>query len=234
MAKQRSGAEQQIADLLTTAKDSLRLSVAFLSRLDGVTQHLEVVESSGPASLFFKEGATQKQDTSFCQAILDGRLPTVIQQVTKHPEAMKLPAARVPRIRSYVSVPITLSDGSLYGTLCAAGLTSDKELSQRDEALMRVLARAASVVIEPTVVEKARSLEIESRLKPLMHDGGPNIVLQPIVEIASGRRVGAEALSRFPADWNLAPDACFAQAHSVGLGDRLELLALERAASHLD
>src|SRR6478735_11728001 len=116
MSKERSAAELQIAELLGTAKDSLRLSVAVLSRLDGVTQHLEVVESSGPASLFFKEGVTQRQETSFCQAILEGKLPPVIPEVKKFPEAMKLPASRIPRIRSYVSVPIVLSDGQLYGT----------------------------------------------------------------------------------------------------------------------
>jgi GAF domain-containing protein len=120
--RQRSAAEQQVADLLRTAKSSLNLSVAFLSRLDGTTQHLEVVESSVP--FLFKEGVTQKQETTFCQAILDGRLPAVIPDVTKFPAAMKLPAARLPRIRSYVSVPVVLSDGSLYGTFCAAGLTS--------------------------------------------------------------------------------------------------------------
>src|SRR6478609_8582318 len=158
MAKERSEVERQIADLLTTAKDSLRLSVAFLSRLDGVTQHLEVVESSGPASLFFKEGVTQRQETSFCQAILDGRLPAVIPEVKKFPEAMKLPASRIPRIRSYVSVPIILSDGQMYGTFCAAGLTSDKDLSKRDEALMQVLAHAASVILEPGVSERAYKL----------------------------------------------------------------------------
>ncbi|WP_235003606.1 EAL domain-containing protein [Blastococcus haudaquaticus] len=46
--------------------------------------------------------------------------------------------------------------------------------------------------------------------------------------------MGAEALSRFPAEWGLAPDVVFAQAHSVGSGHILELLALERAAEHLD
>ena len=45
--------------------------------------------------------------------------------------------------------------------------------------------------------------------------------------------MGAEALSRFPAEWGLAPDVVFEQAHSVGLGDELELLALARAAEHL-
>ena len=46
-----SDAEQQIADLLQTARKSLRLSVAFLSRLDGTTQHLEVVDTSVPVPL---------------------------------------------------------------------------------------------------------------------------------------------------------------------------------------
>ena len=71
--------------------------------MDGTTQHLEVVESSVP--LLLKEGATQKQETTFCQAILDGRLPAVIPDVKDFPYAMTLPAARMPRIRSYVSVP---------------------------------------------------------------------------------------------------------------------------------
>jgi EAL domain-containing protein (putative c-di-GMP-specific phosphodiesterase class I) len=230
--KQRSAADQQVAELLVTAKKSLRLSVAFLSRLDGTTQHLEVVESSVP--LLFKEGVTQKQETSFCQAILDGKLPQVIPNVKDFPEATKLPAARIPRIRSYVSVPVVLSDGTTYGTFCAAGLTSDKELTTRDKALMDVLAHAASIIIEPGIKEGERRAEIESRLEPLVAAGGPVVLLQPIVDLASGTRVGAEALSRFPAEWGLAPDVCFAEAHSVGRGDALELLALERAADHLD
>lgn len=232
MARQRTATEEQVAELLRTAKDGLNLSVAFLSRLDGTTQHLEVVDSSVP--FLFREGATQPQDTTFCQAILDGRLPAVIPDVRKHPEAMQLPVARVPRIRSYVSVPVVLSNGELYGTFCAAGLTTDKALSKRDKALMEVLARAASVIIEPDVRETARRDEVEGRLVPLMAAGGPVVVLQPIVELATSDRVGAEALSRFPQDWGKAPDVVFHEAHTVGRGHRLELLALERAAEHLD
>jgi GAF domain-containing protein len=129
MRTRRSPADQQIADLLVTAKQSLDLSVAFLSRMDGTTQHLEVVETSVP--VLVQEGAGVRQDTSFCQAILDGRLPAVIPDVRRFPLAMSLPSARIPRIRSYVSAPVRLSDGSLYGTFCAFGFRSDKErLSQ--------------------------------------------------------------------------------------------------------
>ena len=232
MGRKRTDAEQQIADLLRTAKRSLRLSVAFLSRLDGITQHLEVVESSIP--VLFQEKVTQRQETSLCQAILERRLPPVIPNLKDHPEAMKLPAARLPRIRSYVSVPVLLSDGSLYGTFCAAGLTSDKELTERDRSLMEVLASAASVIIEPEIRERQRRDDIDGRLDPLVAAGGPTVVLQPIVDLSTGDRVGAEALSRFPADWGKGPDVVFEEAHSIGRGHEVELLALRRAAEHLD
>ena len=229
--RKRSDADNQVAELLRTAKDALQLSVSFLSRMDGVSQTLEVVESSIP--FLFQEGNVQRQETSLCQAIRDKKLPAVIPDLKKFPEAMKLPAARLPRIRSYVSVPVVLSDGSVYGTFCAAGLTTDKDLTKRDKALMDVLAHAAAVIIEPGVRAQAERTAIESRLNPVLESGGPVVVLQPIVDLASGRRVGAEALSRFPAEWGKAPDVCFAEAHSIGEGDRLELLAIERAADLL-
>ncbi|MGY1653178.1 EAL domain-containing protein [Geodermatophilus sp. SYSU D01119] len=232
MARQRTDAEQQIADLLHTARKSLHMSVAFLSRLDGTTQHLEVVDTRVP--VLVQEKAKVAQDTSFCQAILDGKLPAVIDDVKRHPLAMSLPAARIPRIRSYVSTPVTLSDGSLYGTFCAFGFTSDKELTGRDEALMKVLASAASVIIEPEIREQQRRDDIDGRLDPLVAAGGPSVVLQPIVDLATGVRVGAEALSRFPREWGKGPDVVFEEAHSVGRGHEVELLALRGAAAHLD
>jgi EAL domain-containing protein (putative c-di-GMP-specific phosphodiesterase class I) len=90
------------------------------------------------------------------------------------------------------------------------------------------------VIIEPGVRACARRSEVETRLAPVFAAGGPVVVLQPIVDLATGARIGAEALSRFPAEWRMAPDMCFAEAHAIGVGHRLELLALERAAAHLD
>ena len=232
MGKSRTETDEQIADLLRTAKKSLRLSVAFMTRMDGTTQHLEVVESSIP--VLFQEGATQVQETSLCQAILDRKLPPVIPNLKDYDRAMKLPAARIPRIRSFVSVPVTLSDGTLYGTFCAAGLTSDKDLTKRDRSLMDVLASAASVIIEPQARANERPAEIEDRLAPVMAAGGPTVALQPIVDLATRPQVCAEALSRFPAAWGLTPDVVFEQAHSVGLGHELEVQALRGAADLLD
>jgi EAL domain-containing protein (putative c-di-GMP-specific phosphodiesterase class I) len=231
MGRQRTDAEQQIADLLRTARKSLQMSVAFLSRMDGSVQHLEVVDSRVP---LIKDGVTFPQRQSFCQAVIDGRLPAVLPDVKRFPVAMSLLPARIPRIRSYVTSPVRLSDGSLYGTLCAFGFTSDEELTARDETLMSVLASAASVIIEPEIREQQRRDDIDARLGPLVAAGGPLVVLQPIVDLATGARVGAEALSRFPVDWGKAPDVVFEEAHSIGRGHEVELLALQGAAAHLD
>lgn len=229
--KERTEAAQQVAELLRTARDALGLSLAFMTRMDGVTQHLEVIDS--PLPWVFRDGNTQPQETSFCQAILDGKLPAVMPDVRKFPVAMKLPSARNPRIRSFVSVPMVLSDGSVYGTFCAAGFAADKELSKRDQALMAVLARAAALIIEPGVRDRARNAEIEGRLRPVIDSGGPVVLLQPIVDLATRRRVGTEALSRFPQEWHLPPDRVFADGDLIGERERLELLALHGAAAHL-
>ncbi|MEV4348638.1 EAL domain-containing protein [Actinoplanes sp. NPDC049596] len=231
MAKQRDEPAEQVADLLRTARRSLGLNFAFLSRMDGTTQHLEVVESGLP--LLFRDGLQRAQRTSFCQAIMDGRLPAVMPNVKDFPEAMKLPSARMPRIRSFVSVPVVLSDGSVYGTFCAGGFTADDKLSDRDEALMAVLAHAAAVIIEPDVHRRRRNVELEQRYRPLIEAGGPAVLLQPIVDLATGRRVGAEALSRFPQHWNEPPNECFADAGLIGERDGLEIQALRSAGAHL-
>jgi EAL domain-containing protein (putative c-di-GMP-specific phosphodiesterase class I) len=227
---QRSEAAGQVAELLHTARKSLGMDLTFLSRMDGTTQHLEVVDSTLPYAAL--EGTTHPQETTFCQAILDGALPPVMPDVTQFPLAMSLPGAGA-GIRSYISAPIEFSDGTVYGTFCGAGLQADPLLTERDLVLMEVLAHAAALILEPDVDKRRRNAGIEARLRPLLDRGGPVVLLQPIVDLAGGRRVGAEALSRFPQEWGQPPDEVFADAELIGERVNLELAALRRAADHL-
>jgi EAL domain-containing protein (putative c-di-GMP-specific phosphodiesterase class I) len=192
---------------------------------------MQVVDSAFPP---LHDGITGPRETGFCLAVVEGRLPQLMPDVRDFPEAMRLHPDDLPQIRGHVSVPVVLSDGQVYGTFCAVGLVTDPEVSPRDLALLEVLAEAAALVIEPQVRVEQRQTAIADRLAPVMTGGGPNVVLQPIVDLATGTRSGAEALSRFPMEWGLTPDVVFAHAHSIGEGDRLELLALSRAAALLD
>jgi diguanylate cyclase (GGDEF)-like protein len=56
-------------------------------------------------------------------------------------------------------------------------------------------------------------------------------VFQPIAELATGRIIGYEALTRFSSPVPREPEPWFAQAHRCGLGAELEALAARRALS---
>ena len=119
--------------------------------------------------------------------------------VRDFPEAMRLHPADLPQIRGHVSVPVVLSDGTVYGTFCAFGLVTDPEVFPRDLALVEVLADAAALVIEPQIRQEQRQAEIRDRLEPVMAAGGPDVVLQPIVDPAHrhpDRRGGPQPLPR--------------------------------------
>jgi diguanylate cyclase (GGDEF)-like protein len=78
--------------------------------------------------------------------------------------------------------------------------------------------------IRPETVQRAEIAALLER--------GPDAirsVFQPIVELATGRAGGYEALARFDAEPRRGPDEWFAQAHRVGLGAELEALALRCA-----
>jgi PAS domain S-box-containing protein len=59
------------------------------------------------------------------------------------------------------------------------------------------------------------------------------MVLQPVVDLGSGRIIGAEALARFKGEPYRTPDLWFEDARRAGLGTPLELLAIEIALSRL-
>jgi EAL domain-containing protein (putative c-di-GMP-specific phosphodiesterase class I)/CheY-like chemotaxis protein len=60
----------------------------------------------------------------------------------------------------------------------------------------------------------------------------PTMVFQPVVELATSRIVGFEALARF--DGETSPDRLFAEATTLGLGTELELAAVKAALEQLD
>jgi EAL domain-containing protein (putative c-di-GMP-specific phosphodiesterase class I) len=66
----------------------------------------------------------------------------------------------------------------------------------------------------------------------LIDAGGPAIVFQPTVHLETGKQIGAEALSRFPAEAD--PRQWFERAAAVGLGADLEMVAARNALTTLD
>ena len=67
------------------------------------------------------------------------------------------------------------------------------------------------------------------RISAILADEAITTALQPIYNLRTGVVVGVEALSRFPHDPSVQPDTWFSDAHRVGSGLALELLAIRHA-----
>jgi PAS domain S-box-containing protein len=71
------------------------------------------------------------------------------------------------------------------------------------------------------------------RVEAVIRAGGPQIVVQPIVDLRSDTVIGGEALSRFTGPLIQGPDRWFADAADVGLGAELEMLAVRSALEEI-
>lgn len=81
-------------------------------------------------------------------------------------------------------------------------------------------------IIDPHLADRAHA---RARIEQVLDRRALHIVHQPIVNLARGTTVAIEALARFPGPPDRPPDLWFAEAHAVGLGVELELLAVEEA-----
>ncbi|WP_327004084.1 EAL domain-containing protein [Dactylosporangium sp. NBC_01737] len=145
MARARTESAQQIAELLRTAREALGLSLAFMTRMDETTQHLEVVESAMP--LLFRDGTTRPRANSFCQSIMDGKLPAVIPDV----------GAGFSSLRHIV---LTQPDVIKLDRSIVAGVDADPVLRVLARSLVDLAAACGAAVVAEGVETEADSLAL--------------------------------------------------------------------------
>jgi EAL domain-containing protein (putative c-di-GMP-specific phosphodiesterase class I)/DNA-binding NarL/FixJ family response regulator len=100
--------------------------------------------------------------------------------------------------------------------------------SHREVAGHELLNGLLDDVRETSLAREERARK-RDRIRSVIDKGRLDIVFQPIVDLDSRSVVGHEALSRFGANPKRGPAQWFAEAHDVGLGVELELLAVEMA-----
>jgi EAL domain-containing protein (putative c-di-GMP-specific phosphodiesterase class I) len=79
-----------------------------------------------------------------------------------------------------------------------------------------------------------RLAEARRRVEKLPADGSIRVVFQPIVDLATTKVIGYEALARFPGDSSVSPRTWFAEVAEVGLLLEIEMTAIRAALAHLE
>jgi EAL domain-containing protein (putative c-di-GMP-specific phosphodiesterase class I) len=224
--------QASLLQMLAAIRRHLKMDVAFISEFsDGkrVFRQVDPQTADNPV----QPGAGDPLEASFCQRVVDGRLPELIPDARLNPVAAALPPTHALPVGAHLSVPIRMQDGSVYGTFCCFSRAADNSLDERDLNMMRVFADVAGELIERERMQARRREEITSRLRPALEDDGLAIVYQPIYDLVQHKVVGFEALSRFVKGPERSPDVWFSEANEIGLGARLEAHAVRMSLEGL-
>ncbi|MCL9760130.1 EAL domain-containing protein [Frankia sp. AiPa1] len=239
-----------IADLLDILRRQLDMDLALLVRAE--REHLVVqVMRGSPAHFPLAEGDLLARRTGLLGQILGGHLPGIVADTSTDPRCAALRTAPaggdrpqsaggdepggldVRLVRAYACSPVLDSDGEVYGLLvCLARRTRLSISATRDGRFLRLMAAfLTDSVLDPQEMWTRRR-RVWQEVSDLIDNGGPRLVLQPIMRLEDDRVVGLEALSRFP-DLSAPPQHWYANAATVGLASELERIVIRSAVALL-
>lgn len=224
-----------LREVLSVVRRHLGMEVSFVSRITGGRRTFEYVDTVADFAPI-QVGDSDPLEESYCARVLDGRLPGLVVDARAEPAVADLAATHDLPVGTHLSVPVHTGT-SVYGTLCCFSRKVVDEVSEADLDTLRMFADIVGKHLQP-LVDRAREVKAEQGvIGKLLDDGGPAIVVQPIVDLRTEAVWAYEALSRFPARDGWGPQEWFDAAARVGLGVALESAAAHRALQlipHLD
>lgn len=232
MLRNIESAGHSVGDMLCEALRSVRshldMDVAFVAEVvQGLRVFRHVDGRSDPLPICV--GGADPLSDSYCQRVIDGRLPPLIPDTSRLPEAASLPITAILSIGSYISVPIRFSDGRLYGTFCCFSAKPDETLNERDLDTLRLFADFAGRLLETQSSEQRERDERTARIRGVLDERAYEVVYQPIVNLMHNEVVGYEALARFAGRPLRSPEHWFNEAEKVGLQCELEIALVAQA-----
>ena len=213
---------------LRAIRKHLGMDVAFISEFEAGRRRFRHVDTERPGQPI-QVGDSDPLDASYCQRVIDGRLPELMANAAENAEALTLPATLALPVGAHLSVPIRLSDGRVFGTFCCFSALPNYGLTARDLDVMRVFAEVVADQIERVLVQRDEHAAALRRIDGVLRSAALMLRYQPIFDIARNRIVGFESLTRFSAEPQRGPDQWFAEAAAVGRGVELEALAIRLA-----
>ncbi|MFC3627119.1 EAL domain-containing protein [Vogesella amnigena] len=233
MTANQHSTDETIRKTLHSVRTLLGMEVAFISEFKDARRIFRYVDSAEGSVPSVCVGHSDPLEESYCQRVVDGRLPELIRDAQQVPEALTLPATTVVPVGAHLSVPIRFSDGHIYGTFCCFCTSPDATLNDRDIRTIRLFAEVTGKLMEQQIEESSIHQAIVDRLQDVLDAERFTIVYQPIIHVAQHRIVGYEALTRFSAEPIRSPDLWFNEAAEVGLQESLELAVIRKALQGL-
>jgi PAS domain S-box-containing protein len=217
-AQDRGGSADSLAELVDVAveptvevalravREMLGMEVAYMSEIIGGEMAVCKLDGDGE-SFGLAKGLSMAREQTYCQRMLDGRIPNLIPDVRADDRTAALPVTRAGNVGAFATVPLTFTDGRLYGTLCAASHDA-KSLDHRELQFLKVFARLIA-----DQLERQQAVVAVSQLAALVNAADDAILgLTPAGLVTS---------------WNAASERMFGYLASEAIGHSIvDLIAL--------
>jgi anti-sigma regulatory factor (Ser/Thr protein kinase) len=159
----------RVERILAVARETLGMQIAYFSQF--TTRDQVIQQVSGEAAPFgFDAGTQVPRGETFCQRMLNEEMPHAVPDTTSEPALDDLAGSGQHPVGAYIGVPLQLSTGRVYGTLCCASARPNRELGEHDVEFMRVLARLLADTIEHPPPLGAVPVDFDGHVE--LEDGG--------------------------------------------------------------
>ena len=195
LISQRADREDKDAlldNLLTFVRKSFGMEVAFISEFDQgqrIFRHVSSDYEFRPV----QAGDSNPLEESYCIRIVRKELPELIVNARQLPLALEIPATQELPIGSHLSVPLYLTDGSLYGTFCCFSRSVVPGLADRELEFMHLLAGLIARFISAEVIDQRERQASTGQVMAILRSGQITTFEQPINALYA-----ADSFSRKP------------------------------------
>ncbi len=130
--------DEGITSILSMLRTYMKMDAVFVAEFTNgkqVFRYLDI-EADRPVVAV---GESLSLEQTWCQRVVDGRLPPLIPNVALFRPTEDLPPLSYD-IGTYLSTPVILTDGRLYGTLCAFSFSPSETIQQQDLTNLKAVA----------------------------------------------------------------------------------------------
>jgi len=222
--------EAHIRKVLNIVRTHLDMDVGFVAEfVDGKRVFRHVDGDQSPVAV----GDDGLLEDSYCQRVVDGRLPELMKDACQNAEALTLAATRELPVGAHMSVPLRMPDGRVFGTFCCFSFLANPSLNGRDLRILRAFAAIVADLIHAELDAQHQKKLKAQRIEHMIAQAAFHVRYQPIYRLNDETVAGFEALARFEVEPYRSPDQWFAEADEVGLGEELEIALARKALEAL-
>lgn len=138
--------DSAVSEVLALLRDRLKMDVVFVSEFVNGERVFRYVDAPQDRPMM-APGDSNPLEETWCQRVVDGRIPELIPDVQTFPGKAQLPPAPF-EIGTHISTPVLLDDGHVYGTLCCLSFSPHEAAQQRDLKNLKSVAMLVAKKID--------------------------------------------------------------------------------------